>query len=71
MVYDKVKFPVFVLHTDNIELIDGILFIDNQILDDTNMKGSTLGLRRLQTPMKGLYQLKYMVQDISELLQHQ
>ncbi len=71
MVYDKIIFPVFVLHTDNIELIDGILFIDNQILDDTNMLGDTLGKRRLQTPMKGLYNLKYMVEDISELIQHQ
>jgi hypothetical protein len=71
MVYDKIIFPVFVLHTDNIELIDGILFIDNQILDDTNMSGDTLGKRRLQTPMKGLYNLKYMVEDISELIQHQ
>ena len=71
MVYDEIEFPVFVLHTDNIELIDGILFIDTQILDDTNMAGKTLGLRRLQSPMKGLYELKYMLEDVSELLQHQ
>ena len=71
MVYDEIEFPIFVLHTDNIELIDGILFIDTQILDDTNMSGKTLGLRRLQSPMKGLYELKYMLEDVSELLQHQ
>ena len=71
MVYDKIVFPVFVLHTNNIELIDGILFIDNQIVDDTNMSGDTLGKRRLQTPMKGLYPLKYMLEDIPEILQHQ
>ena len=35
MNYDNIDFPVFVLHTDNIELIDGILWIDNQVLDDT------------------------------------
>jgi len=46
MIYDKLEFPVFVLHTNNIELIDGLLFIDKEILDDTNMKGKTLGLRR-------------------------
>ena len=71
MIYDKLEFPVFVLHTNNIELIDGLLFIDKEILDDTNMSGKTLGLRRLQTPMKGLYNLKYMLEDIPELLQHQ
>ena len=71
MVYDKLEFPIFVLHSDNVELIDGILFIDNQILDDTNMKGKSLGIRRLQSPMKGLYNLKYMLDDVSELLQHQ
>ena len=71
MLYDNIEFPVFVLHTDNIELIDGILFIDREILDDTNMTGKTLGLRRLQSPMKGLYPLKYMLEEVSELLQHQ
>lgn len=71
MVYDKIQFPIFVLHSDNIELIDGLLFIDNQILDDTNMAGETLGIRRLQSPMKGLYELKYMLEEVSELLQHQ
>ena len=51
MDYDSINFPVFVVHTDNVELIDGILWIDNQVLDDRNMKGKTLGQRRLQSPM--------------------
>ena len=63
MNYNDINFPVFVVHTDNVELIDGILFIDTQVLDDRNMKGDTLGKRRLQTPMKGLYPLKYMIED--------
>ena len=71
MIYDKIEFPIFVVHTDNVELIDGILFIDNQILDDRNMKGKTLGIRRLQTPMKGLYPLKYMIEDEAEMIKHQ
>ena len=71
MIYDKIEFPIFVVHTNNIELIDGILFIDNQILDDRNMKGRTLGIRRLQTPMKGLYPLKYMIEDEAEMIKHQ
>ena len=71
MNYDDINFPIFVVHTDNVELIDGILFIDNQILDDRNMKGKTLGIRRLQTPMKGLYPLKYMIDDEAEMIKHQ
>lgn len=71
MDYDSINFPVFVVHTDNIELIDGILWIDNQVLDDKNMKGKTLGQRRLQSPMKSLYPLKYMIQDEAEIIKHQ
>ena len=71
MNYDNIEFPVFVLHTDNIELIDGILWIDNQVLDDKNMSGKTLGIRRLQSPMKSLYPLKYMLTDEVEILHHQ
>ena len=66
MDYDNIDFPVFVLHTDNIELIDGILWIENQVLDDKNMSGKTLGIRRLQSPMKSLYPLKYMLENESD-----
>ena len=71
MNYNDINFPVFVVHTDNIELIDGILWIDNQVLDDRNMKGKTLGMRRLQSPMKSLYPLKYMIEDVAEMIKHQ
>ena len=71
MNYDKIEFPVFVLHTDNIELIDGILWIDNQVLDDKNMSGKNLGIRRLQSPMKSLYSLNYMLNDEAAILHHQ
>ena len=71
MDYNNIDFPVFVLHTDNIELIDGILWIDNQVLDDKNMSGKTLGIRRLQSPMKSLYPLKYMLNDEADILHHQ
>ena len=69
--YNNIDFPVFVLHTDNIELIDGILWIDDQVLDDKNMSGKTLGIRRLQSPMKSLYPLKYMLENESDILHHQ
>ena len=71
MIYDKLKFPVFPVHTDEILLADGILWIENQVLDDTNMKGKTLGIRRLQSPMKSIYPIKYMVSDIPAYVKHQ
>ena len=59
LVTDKkdLVFPIFVLHSDNVELLDGILWLDDQVLDDKNMKGRSLGIRRLQSPMKSLYPL--------------
>jgi len=71
MIYDKIKFPIFVVHTDDILFVDGLLWIENQVLDDTNMSGETLGLRRLQSPMKSIYPLKSMIKDIKSLLDHQ
>ena len=71
MIYDKITFPIFTLHTDEILFVDGILWIENQVLDDTNMKGETLGIRRLQSPMTSIYPLKYMLKDIRAYLDHQ
>ena len=71
MIYDRLKFPIYPIHTDEIILADGILWIENQVLDDKNMKGKTLGLRRLQSPMKSMYPIKYMIKDIRAYLDHQ
>ena len=35
------------------------------------MLGTTLGMRRLQSPMKSLYPLKYMLENETDLLHHQ
>lgn len=57
----NVTFPAYLLHSSNWDLRDGMLFLDNQVLDDRNMPGDTLGKRRLQTPFRGLYQIKKAV----------
>lgn len=54
----KVKFPVYILDSSNWHEQDGLLFIDNRLLDDKNMPGNTLGKRRLQTPFRELHPLK-------------
>ena len=66
----EIYYPIFVIHTDNVEEIDGILWIEDQVLDDKNMKGNTLGERRLQTPMKSLYPLRYMIDNEIDMLKH-
>jgi hypothetical protein len=71
MIYDKITFPIFTLHTDEIMFVDGILWIENQVLDDTNVKEKTLGLRRLKSPMNSMYPLKSMITDVRSYLQHQ
>ena len=71
MIYDRLKFPIYPIHTDEILSVDGLLWIEDQVLDDRNMKGNTLGLRRLQSPMKSIYPIKYMIQDIPSYLAHQ
>ena len=55
---DKVTFPIFNLPNGNWQLLDGLLFLDEYILDDKNMEGNSLGKRRLQTPHENLFELK-------------
>ena len=64
----KITFPVFLLDSENWEEYDGILFLDNKVLDDRNQEGKTLGARRMQTPHKNLQELKYMVEYPNGLL---
>ena len=44
-----IQFPVYVLHNDEVEERDGLLFCDTQIVDDKNVQGETLGIRRLKS----------------------
>lgn len=55
---ERITFPVFNLPNGNWQLLDGLLFLDDLILDDKNMGGDSLGKRRLQTPHENLFILK-------------
>jgi hypothetical protein len=48
----SIEFPVFRLNTDEIREEDGLLLLNERVLDDKNQQGKTLGVRRLQTPHK-------------------
>ena len=47
----KIQYPIYII-SEEPEEIDGLLLIGDQVVDDKNMPGKTLGMRRLQTPMK-------------------
>lgn len=70
MKLEDIIFPVYVLHSDEVEIKDGLLYCDTQIVDDKNMKGKSLGIRRLQSPHKSLYPLRYMIKDFRSLNKH-
>lgn len=46
----NVKFPIYPLRDRKWYEEDGLLFYGDKILDDKNMPGTTLGIRRLQSP---------------------
>jgi hypothetical protein len=64
----KLKFPVFLLSSSNWHLADGLLFLDEKLLDDRNMPGDTLGIRRAQSPHREQYPLKRAVFNHNGLL---
>ena len=53
----SLNYPVFRLPSNNWESRDGLLYVDGLLVDDKNMPGETLGIRRLQTPFKSLLKL--------------
>ena len=65
---NKVRFPVYAMPSGNWHRQDGLLFLDGVILDDRNMSGDTLGIRRLQTPHKTIYPLKHQIDNFRGLI---
>lgn len=48
----KIRFPVHALPSEDFYVQDGLLFIDDLVVDDRNQPGDTIGKRRLQTQHK-------------------
>lgn len=65
---NKVRFPVYILPSGNWGRQDGLLFIDGVIVDDRNMAGDTLGVRRLQSPHKNFYSLNKQIDNFRGIL---
>jgi len=63
----SIAFPIYPLPSSNWEKADGLLFIDGKVVDDKNMSGETLGVRRLQTS-HGLLPLKKAILDFTGMI---
>jgi len=66
----RIRFPVFILPSNNWEERDGLLYLDNRIVDDRNMSGETIGLRRIQTPMEDLMPIRGSIDSLIGVLKH-
>lgn len=67
--FPKLKFPLYVLPSDNWYTVDGVLFLDEQVLDERNMPGESLGIRRLQCGRKDLLPLRKAILTLPDLIQ--
>jgi hypothetical protein len=54
----SLKFPLYQLPSDNWDIIDGIVFVDNMAVDDLNMPGDSIGIRRKQSGRSDFMKLK-------------
>ena len=64
----QIEYPVFVLPSGGWELVDGLLLIDNKVVDDKNMEGRTMGQRRMQSAHKDLLVLRKMITSYNGIL---
>lgn len=64
----KITFPVFLLPNSNWALHDGLLFLDEKLLDDKNMSGASLGIRRAQTSYPELHRLNRAISSKNGIL---
>lgn len=64
----NVEFPVYILPHEDWSFSDGLMFMDGRVVDDRNMKGDTLGVRRLQTSYPSMFPLKRQIDSFNGLL---
>lgn len=65
--FHTLRFPLFILPSDDWYVVDGVLFLQEQVVDERNMPGDTLGVRRLQCGRKDLLPLKKAVMTLPDL----
>lgn len=65
---NNIKFPVYLLKSDEWYVRDNVLFIDGLVVDDRNWSGETIGIRRLQSGRKDLYKIKKSYLDLPSMV---
>ena len=66
----SIKFPVYLLKTADWYKQDGVLFdADGSVIDDSNMPGKTIGVRRIQCGRTDLTKIKKAYTDFNSMLQ--
>lgn len=63
----KIRFPVFILYSNDIIEQDGLVYCGHYVLDDKNQIGETLGSRRLQSPYR-LFNLNGICSDFRAMI---
>jgi len=58
-----IVFPCFELPEGTLEIRDGLVFLNEKIVDDRNVDQKLLGLRRIQSPHRNILKLKRAVLD--------
>lgn len=64
----KVIFPVYKINSEDFYIRDGLVLLNEGVLDDMNQPGKTVGARRLQTPHK-LQNLRTTYQEFLDIVQ--
>ena len=63
-----IEYPVFLLPSGNWDVQDGLLILEDLVVDDKNKEGRTLGARRMQTAHKDVMPLKKMLTSYNGIL---
>lgn len=65
--FKLINFPIYALPSSNLDVQDGLLRLENLVIDDRNQIGKSLGARRLQT-FHQLLELRRCYEDIPALI---
>lgn len=64
----NLKFPVYPLRSNNWTILDGVVFVEGLVVDERNMPGKSLGIRRAQSGRRDLYKLRKPIIDFPSML---
>lgn len=62
------KYPVYPLRSNDWTILDGVVFVEGKVVDERNMPGKSLGIRRLQSGRRDLYKLRKPIKDFPTML---